>query len=60
VITCPVLVESAEVDISYTDDQNIGSIATFSCDPGFLLIGGGALSCSEEGEWNSTTPSCQR
>ena len=38
----------------------IGTIATYSCSPGYQLVGGSSLrACGLNGTWNGTEPSCQ-
>ena len=48
--------------ISYTSGTLLGSMATYTCDPGYDLIGGDALrTCSSDGDWNGMEPTgCQR
>ena len=36
-----------------------GTIATYSCSPGYQLVGGSSLrACGPDGTWNGTEPSC--
>ena len=36
-----------------------GTIATYSCSPGYQLVGGSSLrACGPNGTWNGTEPSC--
>ena len=52
--------------VSYSDPpQGVGSVATHSCDPGYILIGGSTKICQlstsywqQWGWWNGTTPTC--
>lgn len=45
-----------QVDVSTTI---FGSIATYSCDKGFQLIGKNARQCLINGEWSNEAPVCQ-
>ena len=37
-----------------------GTIATYSCSPGYQLVGGSSLrACGPDGTWNGTKPTCQ-
>ena len=38
-----------------------GTIATYSCSPGYQLVGGSSLrACGPDGTWNGTRPSCSK
>ena len=39
--------------------RRVGSKATFSCPPGYAVIGTEELVCLESGQWSSGMPSCQ-
>lgn len=50
--------------VSYSQQQtvlqisySVGTIATITCDPGF--VGGGFVTCGSSGVWSSTPPSCE-
>ncbi len=36
----------------------VGTIATYSCSPGYQLVGGSGRACVPEGMWNGTEPTC--
>ena len=39
----------------------VGTVATYSCSPGYQLVGGSSLrACGPDGTWNGTEPSCAR
>ncbi|XP_064386860.1 sushi, von Willebrand factor type A, EGF and pentraxin domain-containing protein 1-like [Halichondria panicea] len=46
--------------ISYSDPTlGVGSVATFSCDPGFMISDvTNTITCQEDGQWSSIPPTC--
>ena len=36
-----------------------GSLATYHCNPGYILWGNASRLCSEDGEWNGVQPQCK-
>ncbi len=62
---CSDLPSLANGMISYsagsTNNRPINTLATFSCNPGYTLTGGGLFKhCTSEGSWSGSTPVCQR
>ena len=61
---------SNETSITYTPPRMVsaalpdgerytGTVATYSCSPGYQLVGGSSLrACGPDGTWNGTQPSC--
>ncbi len=49
--------------ITYTagpaDSRPINTIATFTCDNGYTLTGGGSRACLIDGTWSGTALTCQ-
>ena len=49
-------------DVSATlpaGERYTGTIATYSCSPGYQLVGGSSLrACGPDGTWNGTKPTC--
>ncbi|XP_027868688.1 CUB and sushi domain-containing protein 3-like isoform X1 [Xiphophorus couchianus] len=48
--------------LRFGDDATVGQNVTFSCQPGFVIMGGeSAISrtCTNNGTWSGTMPSCQ-
>ena len=42
-----------------TGQRYTGTIATYSCSPGYQLVGGSSLrACGPDETWNGTEPSC--
>ena len=33
--------------------------ATYTCDPGYQLVGATARTCQDNGEWSSSEPDCE-
>ncbi len=70
-IECPALSEIANGVISYapdiTPDYNVNTVATYTCDEGFVLRGGNEMrTCvdagggSSIGRFNGVAPTCER
>lgn len=45
--------------IAYETDTRLDSIAEFSCERGFRLIGDAARTCLASGDWSLSSPSCK-
>ena len=64
VVTCSALRSLGNGRINYTHStlENgafpVGTIASFTCNEGYFLIGSEAASCQTSGTWNANTPSC--
>ena len=70
IVRCSDLLETNNRDITYTPlravfatlpdgQQYTGTVATYSCSPGYQLVGGSSLrACGPDGTWNGTEPSC--
>ena len=56
---CPELTGFDNGDIQLTDENFYDSVATFSCNEGYLLNGGRSSQC-EAGGWSGATPFCER
>ena len=56
---CPELTGFENGDIQLTDENLYDSVATFSCNEGYLLNGGSSRQC-EAGGWSGVTPFCER
>ena len=43
-----------------TKSTAINTVVTFSCDPGYILVGNRRITCTPIGEWNGMQPMCMR
>lgn len=63
-VTCPVLAPSVPLAVTYSNAQNDGSVATYTCNAGYTLQGASTRSCSDDGfgtgVWSGSEPTCQR
>ncbi len=61
---CPVLAPIPNGAISYGPDMmadfDVGTLATYSCDRGFVLFGSETQLCIGGGIWSKEPPECQR
>ena len=39
--------------------RTFGSIATYQCDEGFILVGSETRTCQQDGEWSDSQPTCE-
>ena len=58
--TCGQLPELVNGDLSLSDDVNEGSVATYTCDEGFILTGSITRTCTTNGGWTLIAPVCLR
>ena len=58
VILCPVLPAVEPLSLS-TGLRTVGTLARFSCTPGFILEAVSILHCDEDGEWSNSIPNCE-
>ena len=58
-ITClvPSPIEFGTVSVT---GYNLSSLATYTCDDGYTLVGAPVSICMYSGEWNSSSPVCQK
>ncbi len=59
VVTCPVLASPTNGALS-TPNLNYLTIATYSCDTGYVLTGSAARTCQATGVWSGVAPTCPR
>lgn len=57
-IKCKHLVAPAYSSVHTSSGTNIGSIATYSCFPGYTLIGVSIIKCTASGNWSPSVPYC--
>ena len=69
---CPDMPAITNGTITYTPPRDVsatlpfgkrytGTIATYSCSPGYHLVEGSSLrACGPDGTWNGTQPSCSK
>ncbi|GFT93264.1 protein lev-9 [Trichonephila clavipes] len=55
---CPEIPQTDGMAISYTSDQNIGSIAAFHCLQLHVRTGVSHTTCKQNGEWKDPIPTC--
>ena len=58
--TCPDLFPPYNGYIAYIEgiQDQVGSVAQFSCENGFTLVGNPLLTCMTDGEWDNNPPTC--
>lgn len=56
-IECPSLSNPPNGSVSL-NGVTVGSLATYECDPGFILSGNQRRSCLATGRWSGSDPQC--
>ena len=59
VVDCDALTNPANGQVSHTAGTRFGETATYSCDPGYILVGGSTRICQATGNWSGSAPNCQ-
>lgn len=59
-IDCGLLRPPENGNVNYPSGRtSYGSVAEFSCNLGFSLVGQQTVICQSSGSWNGNTPTCQ-
>ena len=58
-VTCPALPDPLNGMVN-DDDLSFDSIATYSCDVGFMIEGNSTQTCGTDGNWTGSPPLCVR
>ena len=56
-VQCPVPGDLTDGSVGYTA-RTVGSIASYTCNPGFTLEGSASRKCRQNGKWKGSKPSC--
>ena len=56
-VECPQLQDPANGAVSQPNNVT-GTIATYTCDPGFVLVGSETQMCMTDGTWSGQPPTC--
>ncbi|MBK7153831.1 MAG: hypothetical protein IPH72_18950 [Sandaracinaceae bacterium] len=63
-VTCGVLSPVSPLNVGYSDAQDAGSVATYTCGTGYTLQGTPTRTCVDDnsgvGAWSGSEPTCQR
>ena len=57
-VGCPLLSDPANGMVVLTGASS-GDMATYSCDPGFMLVGSTILTCGDDSMWSDDPPVCE-
>ena len=61
VISCPILDDPMFGSVSYeSEEREVGSIASYSCQDHYTLIGATNVTCLETSLWSEGVPTCER
>ena len=59
VIMCPPLPDNDNGVVDWSG-LSPGGVATYTCDPGFILVGDPTRICRDNGTWSGEEPTCER
>ena len=59
IVFCPDLIDPTNGHVT-TNGSSVGSIATYSCNAGFVVVGTVNRACQNDGQWNLSSPTCGR
>ena len=59
VVSCGPLTDPVNGAVTVTGTMS-GSTATYSCDPGYMIVGDSTRTCGTDGMWTLATFSCER
>ena len=59
VVDCGTLTDPANGQVSHTTGTTFGLTATYSCNPGYKLVGDINCTCQATGVWSGSEPTCQ-
>ena len=60
VVDCGILTNPVYGKVSHTAGTTFKRAATYSCNPGYNLIGDSTRMCQATGVWSGSIPTCQR
>ena len=58
-VNCGTLTDPANGQVDHTAGTSFGQTATYSCDPGYNLVGNNTRICHATGVWSGSAPTCQ-
>ncbi|XP_078686191.1 IgGFc-binding protein-like isoform X4 [Branchiostoma floridae x Branchiostoma belcheri] len=59
-VECPYRMAPANGDQSSDGPYYYGDVVTYSCDPGYELVGPTSATCQSDESWSADVPTCQR
>ena len=59
VVDCGTLTSPTNGQVNQTAGTTFGQTATYSCDPGYNLVGDDTRICQASGVWSGSEPNCQ-
>ena len=59
VVDCGNLTNPTNGQVNHTAGTTFRQTATYSCDPGYNLVGGTQRTCQVTGVWSGSVPTCQ-
>ena len=60
VVDCGTLPDPVYGQVSHMAKTTLGQTATYSCNPGYKLVGDNIRICHASGDWSGSAPTCQR
>ena len=58
-LACAELADPANGNVELSAGTDIGSVATYTCNDGYILGGSSTRTCEEGGLWSGEAPTCE-
>ena len=58
IVTCDDLSAPANGDVDQPGNS-VGTVSTYTCNGGYLLVGDETRTCQESGQWSGSQPICE-
>ena len=58
-VDCGTLTNPAYGQVGHTAGTTFGQEASYTCNPGYNLVGGSSRTCQATGVWSGSAPNCQ-
>ena len=59
VVNCGTLTNPVNGQVHYTGRTTFGQTVNYTCDLGYILVGGRTRTCHSTGRWSGSAPTCQ-
>ncbi len=57
-LSAPTNGESISYNAGTMNNRPVNTVATYTCNDGYVLMGDATRTCQSDGDWSSTAPTC--